>query len=1438
MSYKRGAAHAAAIQGNIDKVSRLDESGYPLDRQDELGETPLMKSILHDQKNIAKYLLGKIPHASLRVSNHKYVWNALHFMAYYARPWPDIWNTIIERAPECLNQIDVENRTPKQLLQHMTTNSEGHATLTKLLKEDAVHIAAVEGNLNIIKKLSECNFQLDGVDNFGETPLMEAIMYGHRNVAGFLIDKISPASVQVKNVKNNWNALHLMAKYGRTWPGIWDRIVKYAPQCLDEEDLEGRTPQELSTKTEEDKDYNLVNKCLAIDNVEELKRFYREGGSRLKNLITEGTRLIHAVNHDQEDVAMYLANIVPATTLTEKDSDQNNVLHCMALRGRPWNDVWRTISRKCPTHLYKKNVNDMTPLDLLIRNRDKSREHKRLFDCIIMKGDMTDQVNDYARDGDLDNLKKLFIKGHPLETRSRFGQTSLMFAILHDKESVALYLTEITSVYQSCQSDDLENNASHYLATFGRPWKEVWQMLSKKCPGILDQKDEDGMTPINLVIKNRDKSSEHRRLYELVIKNELPSFFNELESEVVVRYVRGLYEHAEETRNIKILFVGQKMVGKTCLVKQLFGEYIDRHNHHSTNVAELHIRRLLLDLQTSQRISGTSAKDILLERLRMVVNKIKEHNRPNDRVETKLKSYNAEKYTKSTDNGNADPGEAPDAPDKHDPPNAHDTLSWGNDKERPQAESELPTVNITSKQKEVIDLVLRKKASSLYKSKAFVTMYDFGGEEVFYNTHHSLMTSDSIYLLVFNAAMCLNDKEKKEGLESIVKWLQSIATYAVDIEESRKGTPPVLLIGSHMDLVGGSEAMKKEALANILGELRSVPGIPEIMETHIKGIFPIPHLNDSSTCKDVFLKIWRKIAEIAPLQSQWRKRIPGKWIALEFELLQKKDSRVKVITIEELAELNREMTLPLDGMASLKLFLRYLHLTGFMLCFDLESDNPIIVLEPQWVIDAFKCLITAIKFVSGLTCSERKLWEEFEETGRLPKEVLKILWGKHPEHKFLDHFHVLVAAMERLGLLVKPLPKDKDEQVNNYVVPSMLKTAGDAEIEIAEQILFKSTTVKSCTLCVQFKKRFIPQAIWDKFIAACIQRFQPFVIPDKPCFRYCHRGFVALAIDRLWNIMIHCSGNVMKLTLFKINGDSAVAPGRGNAIRLVLVDVLQQILIMNQQGHLKFDYYLHSHPIVRPSDEAVEADRLLQTSPLDCLQTDHGVGVQKTEPIHRQHYDVWFDVFTENHGQEVSGVDLQRRPTYREMGRIAKFIYEAHHMFFIELGLRDAEISQIRQTCGHLSFRSQVTKIFLSWSNPRLDVSLQQIVTAMETHGLDSTAMMTELEHIKDTNLIQGSRIPECHLRRIPQQEEVETIAAFVDTSYFNLFLELGLQPETIARFEMEHKLSSVKTLFIELLNVWAKESGDKATLNSVLVAMKECNMNVYAVTQELSDNL
>lgn len=90
----------------------------------------------------------------------------------------------------------------------------------------------------------------------------------------------------------------------------------------------------------------------------------------------------------------------------------------------------------------------------------------------------------------------------------------------------------------------------------------------------------------------------------------------------MARYTKGLDENAEETTNIKLVFIGHEGVGKSCLTKQLLGEEIDLTKLKSTNAAELFLRRLLLDLLTFKRTTGPTVNDMITARLRILVNRL------------------------------------------------------------------------------------------------------------------------------------------------------------------------------------------------------------------------------------------------------------------------------------------------------------------------------------------------------------------------------------------------------------------------------------------------------------------------------------------------------------------------------------------------------------------------------------------------------------------------------------------------------------------------------------------------------------------------------------------------------------------------------------------------------------------------------------------------
>ena len=84
--------------------------------------------------------------------------------------------------------------------------------------------------------------------------------------------------------------------------------------------------------------------------------------------------------------------------------------------------------------------------------------------------------------------------------------------------------------------------------------------------------------------------------------------------------------------------------------------------------------------------------------------------------------------------------------------------------------------------KEMNALNLKKKLS----------LWDFAGQELYYNTHHAFMATHAIYLLVFDLTRFLDSSKRFLQYQRIHFWLQSIYTHTL---------APVILVGTHADQV-------------------------------------------------------------------------------------------------------------------------------------------------------------------------------------------------------------------------------------------------------------------------------------------------------------------------------------------------------------------------------------------------------------------------------------------------------------------------------------------------------------------------------------------------------------------------------------------------------------------------------------------------------------
>ncbi|XP_021365000.1 uncharacterized protein LOC110457875 isoform X3 [Mizuhopecten yessoensis] len=663
---------------------------------------------------------------------------------------------------------------------------------------------------------------------------------------------------------------------------------------------------------------------------------------------------------------------------------------------------------------------------------------------------------------------------------------------------------------------------------------------------------------------------------------------------------------------------------------------------------------------------------------------------------------------------------------------------------------------------------------------------------------------------------------QQQFVEGIESWLSSVGTYAVDDKADQNRTPPIILTGSHLDQVSGTEEEKLEVFGSILDKLYQNCRIRQIMENHVQEMFPISNLNDSSQQKDLYEKIWRKIFDVAPLQSEWMKLVPARWIAMEQELLKRKGEGVHVLTYQELKELNRTLLVPLPDEEDVRYFLKKLQMTGSMIVVTL-NHNPMIILNPNFILDALKCIITDPKFTSGFR--ERQRWVAFAKSGKLPFRDLHAIWNNGMSQCFSKNEEITKLAMETLGLLAKPI--SDDISVDYYIVPCMLL---ESVPELLQQMLAEPDIVKSPVLCFKFEKEFIPYAIWDKLVATCIHRFHCIEEPGHDQTIFVRRRFVCLAVDYLWNMILNCNGNTMKVTMYKRDRNQSMVQGSGIQIRNILDFLLRNILEMNRQAHLKYYFCLHNDLRFTNNDKMVKVEDILIGSSLPC----YGLGGRGWISI--DDYSFWFlNTGTRRKRQPHIADSLMeslpdRIPSMKETGRIAKLISgKGYQMFFTELHLPIHILEQIMEETRNASFRTRATKMLLHVWNTQHGIGFAEIMDAMQKHNMPYTALMT----ILDSNRVdecKGLDLPAEVLHRPISTLFQDVVADYIGAkSYFNLFIELGMDYKAIDIIDVNH--GKVGDRIQALLAKWIQDDGEEATVKKLMLAMTECDMDVKSLS-------
>ena len=382
------------------------------------------------------------------------------------------------------------------------------------------------------------------------------------------------------------------------------------------------------------------------------------------------------------------------------------------------------------------------------------------------------------------------------------------------------------------------------------------------------------------------------------------------------------------------------------------------------------------------------------------------------------------------------------------------------------------------------------------KEDIYFTFWDFAGQSVYYVTHPLFLTARAMFLLVYDLSLNPDDEAKpvlKQGVyeeseeSSNIKtnfdyldfWMRSVASLASGQAEGSRleettsvKLPPVFLVCTHADKPYGRGDPRKLAL-KIFGCLKRKP-----YGAHLCDVFWIDNTSlraSNSDCPEV-VRLRHEIFAVAKELHFINETIPINWLKFEKALQAKKEVGNKRISLESARDVAENDCNIVDE-KEFETLMNFLHDIRSLIHYeDTVQLNKLVVLDPQWLVDVFKKVIT-VKPYDPQEKEFLHLWRKLESKGVLDEKLVAHVWGPLFEDK--ETLESLIGIMERFSLLC---PWSVHASSNSqYLVPSMLKAYPSADI----LELVKSAHIPS--LFVKFSNGEVPPAFFPRLVVQFIQ---------------------------------------------------------------------------------------------------------------------------------------------------------------------------------------------------------------------------------------------------------------------------------------------------------------------------------------------------------------
>ncbi|XP_045210260.2 uncharacterized protein LOC123561745 [Mercenaria mercenaria] len=312
-------------------------------------------------------------------------------------------------------------------------------------------------------------------------------------------------------------------------------------------------------------------------------------------------------------------------------------------------------------------------------------------------------------------------------------------------------------------------------------------------------------------------------------------------------------------------------------------------------------------------------------------------------------------------------------------------------------------------------------------------------------------------------------------------WVNSIHSFV----GNEDGTEPkIILVGTHLDKLKGDDLSKKKQADTYFDNIRELFKGKQTL----KHIFPQDFaLDTKNDAYETFNKFRKALLCVGQLYTTTQVHVPAKWIQLEKMLFSRRE--MKIIEFRKLMEIDSRSEFPLRDPEQVKVFLKHQHDQGTLFYFDEEPISEYVVLDPQFLVDAFKGLITADRFLRNRP-DVYDLFQTLKAEGKLEPELIEKLWTNGEDKLIIAHKRTILWFLQKHRIISEAMEFDETNLTTVglgwYVIPSLLKDHS----QVGEMIAFlrdkKQTKIQ---FVLSFDSSSVVPTVYHRLTAAVIGRW-------------------------------------------------------------------------------------------------------------------------------------------------------------------------------------------------------------------------------------------------------------------------------------------------------------------------------------------------------------